>query len=139
MDIYEKIITHLNKYLEIGNTPEWMAKGRTCLILKDRKKGYEISNFRVREKERREKLFLNEQKGCRRQSRGTKDQLILDKMVIKNCKKRMTNLNVAWIDYKKAYNMIPHTWILQYLKIFKVANMRNLIEKSMKTWKVELT
>ena len=51
----------------------------------------------------------------------------------------MTNLNVAWIDYKKAYNMIPHTWILQYLKIFKVANMRNLIEKSMKTWKVELT
>ena len=52
----------------------------------------------------------------------------------------MTNLSVAWIDYKKTYDRAPHTWILQGLKIFKVAdNIRNLTEKSMKNWKVELT
>ena len=36
--------------------------------------------------------------------------------------------------------MVPNTWILQCLKIFKVAeNVRNVIEKSMKNWKVKLT
>ena len=38
-------------------------------------------------------------------------------MVMKNCKKRMKNLSVVWIDYTKAYDMVLHTWILQYLKI----------------------
>ena len=50
----------------------------------------------------------NEQKGCRRKSRGTKDQLIIDKMVLKYCRRRNTNLAMAWIDYRKAYDMIPH-------------------------------
>ena len=45
-NIYEKMIIHLNKCLENGKTPEWMTKGRTCLILKDEKKGNETSNFR---------------------------------------------------------------------------------------------
>ena len=36
--------------------------------------------------------------------------------------------------------MVPHTWILHCLKIFKVADsMRNMIEKSMRNWKKELT
>ena len=52
----------------------------------------------------------------------------------------MTNLSVAWIDYKKDYDMVPHTWILQYLKIIKVTdNTRNVTKKSMKNWQVELT
>ena len=88
----------------------------------------------------RKNLFPDEQKGCRRNSRGTKDQLMIDKMVLKNCKKRLTNLCLAWIDYKKAYDMVPHSWICQYLQIFKISdNIRNLIERSMTKWKVELT
>ena len=125
-----------------------MTKGRTCLILKDKKRGNETSNFRlitcisimwkvfigllaeqVYGHIEKEKLLSDEQKGCRRQSRGTKDQLMIGKMVMKNCKKRMTNLSVAWIDYMEAYDMVPHTWILWCLKIFK----------TMKNWKVQLT
>ena len=52
-------------------------------------------------------LLPVEQKGCRRNSRGTKYQLFIDKMVLNDCKKRRTNLGMAWIDYKKAYDMIP--------------------------------
>ena len=33
-------------------------------------------------------------------------------MVMKNCSID-TNLNMAWTDYKKAYNMVPHSWILE--------------------------
>ena len=39
-----------------------------------------------------------EQKGCRKGSRGTKNQLLIDKMIVKNCKKRLTLLAVAWVD-----------------------------------------
>ena len=37
-------------------------------------------------------------------AKGTKDQLLLDKMVLNDCKKRHTNLGIAWIEYKKAYD-----------------------------------
>jgi len=40
-------------------------------------------------------LLPDEQKECRRKTRGTKDQLIIDKMVLKNCRRRCMNLNMA--------------------------------------------
>ena len=102
-NIREKIIKHLNKCLENSKTSEWITKGRTCLILKDEKKENETSNFRpitclpiiwevctgilaehVYGHMEREKFLPDEQKGCRRQSRGTKDQLMMNKMVMKN-------------------------------------------------------
>ena len=43
----------------------------------------------------------------------TKEHLLVDKMVMRNCKSRKTNLAMAWIDYKKAYDMVPHSWILE--------------------------
>ena len=52
-----------------------------------------------------------EQKGCRKGSRGTKDQLLINKMIVKDCKMRLTSLAVAWINYRKAYDMVPHSWI----------------------------
>lgn len=45
-NIHEKIIAYLNKSLENGRIPEWMAIRRTCLILKGKKKGNETSNSR---------------------------------------------------------------------------------------------
>ena len=50
----------------------------------------------------------------------------------------MTNLSVSWIEYTKAYDMVPYTWIFHRLKTFKFANnTRNVIEKPMKSWKVK--
>ena len=28
---------------------------------------------------------------------------------------RKKNLAVAWIDYKKAYDMVPHSWVVECL------------------------
>ena len=52
-----------------------------------------------------EKFFSAEQKGCRQGSRGTKDLLPIDQTVLKDCKERETNLYMAWIDYKKVYDL----------------------------------
>ena len=45
-----------------------------------------------------EKLLSEKQKGCRRGSRGTKDQFLINKTVLKDYKKRHNNLSMAWID-----------------------------------------
>ena len=42
-----------------------------------------------------EKLLPKEQKGCRRESHGIMDQLFIDKTVLKDCKKRHTNLSLT--------------------------------------------
>ena len=46
---------------------------------------------------------------------------------------------MAWIDYK-AYDMIPQSWIINYLKTYKISDeVINFIKKTMNTWRVELT
>ena len=40
-------------------------------------------------------------------------------MVLNDCKKRHTNLGMGWIDYKKAYDMIPDSMILESLGLEK--------------------
>ena len=30
---------------------------------------------------------------------------------------------MAWIDYKKAYDMVPHSWIIECLDLFAVAEI----------------
>ena len=47
---------------------------------------------------------------------------------------------MAWVDYKKAYDMLPQRWILHCLKMYKIPQeVINFIEQTMKTWRVELT
>ena len=86
-----------------------------------------------------ENLIPEEQKGCRRKSRGAKDQLLIDKTILKNCRKRRTNLAMAWIDYRKAYDFVPHSWILNCLDMLGIAdNVRSFLKKSMKKCKLLL-
>ena len=46
---------------------------------------------------------------------------------------------MAWIDYKKAYDMVPHSCIIEYLDLFGVAeNIKSLLVISIENWKVIL-
>ena len=88
----------------------------------------------------REKILPEEQKGCKRGSRGTKDQLLIDKTVLKDFKKRYTNLSMAWIDYRKAYDLVPHSWVNECMEMFGIAeNLRTFLQKSMQQWRASLT
>ena len=72
-------------------------------------------------------VLPHEQKGCRRKSRGTKDQLLIDKLVLKDCKKRHTNLSMAWIDYREVYDMV------ECMSMFRIAkNVKAFLESSTK-------
>ena len=88
----------------------------------------------------REKILPEEQKGCKRGSRGTKDQLLIDKTILKDCKKRHTNLSMVWIDYRKAYDLVPHSWVNECMEMFRIAeNLRTFLQKSMQQWRLSLT
>ena len=43
-------------------------------------------------------LLPEEKKGCRRRTRVTKDQLLIDKAILMDCKRRHTNMAMTWID-----------------------------------------
>ena len=46
---------------------------------------------------------------------------------------------MAWIDYKKACGMVPHSWIIECLDLIGVAeNIKSLLVNSMEKWKVML-
>ena len=83
-----------------------------------------------------QKLLPEEQKRCRKRSRGTNDLLYIDRVVIREVKSRKKNLTMTWIDYKKVYAMIPHSWIQECLDLFGVAeNVQTLLLNSIEKWR----
>ena len=149
----------LRECVESGVVPEWMTKGRTVLIQKDPANGTAVDNYRpiaclplmwklltgifaekIYDHLHANKALPDEQKGCRKRSRGTKDQLLIDKAVLKEARLKKRCLAMAWIDYRKAYDMLPHSWILETLGLIKVAkNIEGLLRGSMASWKTVLT
>ena len=158
--LHQMISVQLDNILENRKPlPAWMTHGKTVLCLKDPSKGNAVDNFRpisclplmwklmtgiiaesMYDYLESERILPEEQKGCKRNSRGTKDQLLIDKTILKDCKRRHTNMAMAWVDYRKAYDMVPHSWIIECMKLFGVANnVSDFIKGSMEKWKTELT
>ena len=94
--------------------PSWLTRGRTSLLQKGKGKGNVASSYRpitclplmwklltgvIADQKYThlgpEKLIPEEQKGCRKGSRGTKDLLYIDRAVIKEVRSRNKNLAVA--------------------------------------------
>lgn len=81
-----------------------------------------------------------EQTGCEKSCLGTKDQLLLNETLLKDCKKRQRNLSVAWIDYQKAFDSVPHSWILQCLELYKVhPTITQALATQMQMWQTNIT
>ena len=48
-------------------------------------------------------------------------------------------LHMAWIDYSKAFDSVPHSWILECLKLYNVhSQIQELLSNVMQFWKVQL-
>ena len=128
-------------------------KGRTTLIQKDPEKGNAANNYcpitclplmwklltsvlaeKVYAHLSEKNVLQDEQKGCRKDSRGMKNQLLINKQVLKHCKKHQRNLTMGWIDYKKTYDMVPHRWLIEAMKVVGIADdIVNLFQNSKET------
>ena len=156
--MHESIATQLNKILEgRKEVSSQITYKRTVLDQKGSVKGNSVNNFRpvaslpliwklltgiisediycFMENEN----LLPEQKGCRRKSRGTQYQLLIDETIVKECGERRTHHTMSWIDYRKDYDFVPNSWILECLDMLGIAdNVRRFLNKSMKKWKLLL-
>ena len=84
-------------------------------------------------------IIPEEQRGCARNSYGCKDQLLINKVIIEDCKKKKKNLSMAWIDYRKAYDSVPHGWILKTLQMYRFnEKLIKFMEASMSNWKTTM-
>ena len=157
--IHDRLALEMNRRLQDAEVPDWMTKGKTTLIQKEASKGTVPNNYRpitclpmmwkILTAQIREEiyyslisrgLFPNEQKGCRKRFRGTAELLYIDQHILNESKNRRKNLAMARIDYKKAYDMVPQSWIKAVPKMYKISHKTiNFSEKTMKSWRVELT
>lgn len=156
---HERLAIYLNAILEDPkDIPSWLVEGTTLLIQKDPNKEASPDNFRpitclptmwkilsgiiankIMNHLAENNVLCHEQKGARPQCRGTKDQLAIDRTITHDNKRRHTNLAMAWIDYRKAYDSVPHAWILKCMDIYKVnRKVCELITQSMKQWKTTI-
>ena len=98
-----------------------------------------LSSFLRNSIQRTTSQQTNKQKGCLKRAWGAKDQLLINKVVF-YCRRRHINLAIAWTDYKKAYDMVPHRLILKRLEMVGAAeNIVTLTGNSMAQWNTVLT
>jgi len=137
--------------------PEWMTRGRTTLIPKNSDTGnpknyrpitclsttYKILTSIIAKKIskhlRDHHLFPTEQKGNIKDTLGCKEHLLTSKIIVDSCKRHQRNLAVTWIDFKKAFDTVPHDWILESLRINKVdPGTVEFLRRSMTMWETRL-
>ena len=118
-------------------TPVWVVEGATNLLPKKEEtwitKNYRpiaclpttfkiltsVITKRLYSHLEKEAIMTPEQRGGKKDCYGCRDQLMINNGILENCKKRKKNLSTAWIDYKKAFDSVPHSWILKCLQMFK--------------------
>ena len=124
---YSDCFTRMMRGVEV--TPAWLTRGDTILIPKSGETELPQKYRPICCLSTTYKLFTGlvadgiydhlssasclekEQAGCRRKCLGTKDQLLVNKTILEDCRKRKRNLSMAWIDYQKAYDTVPHSWL----------------------------
>ena len=58
---------------------------------------------------------------------------------MRTARKENEILSCTWIEYKKAFESVPHEWILRSLELFKVSpRVVGFLKHNMKKWKTQL-
>ncbi len=162
--VFGKVNAHLweavKRTME-GDTevPDWLVKGRTMLV-KGRtilipKKGCQgkpdqyqpitclntayklftaVLTTLLRQHVDEYDILPPEQKALRPRRRGCLDALLLDTEVASKARWDGRNLSVAWVDYSKAYDRVPHSWLVEMLTTIRAPQplwrcIENLIPK----------
>jgi len=47
---------------------------------------------------------------------------LISEAIFDDCRKRRKNLNIAWIGYRKAFDTVPHSWIVKSVELMGLNN-----------------
>ena len=64
-------------------------------------------------------LMEGQQRGARAGCSGTTDNPLIDRMVTLDCNRGKRNLIMAWVDVRKAYDLVDHTWLAKVMRIHR--------------------
>ena len=67
-----------------------------------------------------------EQAAGKRGSWACTDQLLVNKMICDEVASKRRDLVTVWFDYKKAFDSIPHSWLIKSLELAKVPEKLSL-------------
>ena len=131
---HQRLTEELNENIQSISIPNWLLKSKTILIQMNPAKGNAVRNYQPKaslnllwkfktgiiadklyQHLQNENLLLEEQKCCRHTSSGTKNELWINKAVIRNFKRTKTNLNMAWVDFRKVCVIVLYEWIIKAL------------------------
>jgi hypothetical protein len=123
---------------DAGNIPDFLVQGITCILPKGRDcedppkyrpitcfcTVYKIYTACLAEEIYRHletnKLLAEGQKGGIKNSQGRKEQLVIDSVGLEQAHKDNRNLYIAYIDCRKAFDSLPHSWLIRVLEIYKI-------------------
>jgi len=140
-----------------NDIPEWFPVGRTVLLPKSNKVDT-VSNYRpitclntvykvytgliasfMKDHSIRNDLWDDGQLGAMDGVLGTVDQLLVDECIMQQVRESKRNLAVAYYDYKKAYDMVHHDWMIRVYRWMGVPdNVCRVLERLMKLWRTKL-
>ena len=64
---------------------------------------------------------------------------MISKTIYEDCRRRNKNLSTAWIDYQKAFDSVPHSWVEKSIELVGVnAKIIRFCKLSMEKWKTRL-
>ncbi len=126
--VHHELVEVLNDLFEHPEKiPPFITEGRTYLLAKG-KKSTDPSKYRpitclqtvykimtscvakmISKHLDSQNLMSDQQKGCRRGTKGCKEQLIIDLNILNEVKKKKRKLYCCYIDYQKAYDSVSHS------------------------------
>ena len=149
----ERAVREMLEEGDSDNIPAWFVKGRTVLIPKagceGRPEQYQpitclSTAYKLLTAVMTEVLYdhaiahpylPSEQRAIRRGHRGCLDALMVDSMVAREAMVRRRNLSVAWIDYQKAYDRVPHAWLREMLSAVRAPlSIQRMLECLRQKW-----
>lgn len=84
-------------------------------------------------------ILTEEQKGCKKKFMGCKEQITIDNVILEQIRKKNRNLYMAYIDYQKAFDSVPHSWLIKTLEIYNVHPvMVRFLKSTMSKWTTKL-
>ena len=84
-------------------------------------------------------LIEGEQRGAKVGCSVTIDNLLIDRMVCEDSKRNKMNLSMAWIDVKKAYDLVDHKWLVEMMAIHRFPDwVGKMVSRLCATWNTRI-
>ena len=60
---------------------------------------------------------------------------MISKTIYEDCRRRNKNLSIAWIDYRKAFDRVPHRWVEKSIELVGLnSKIVRFCKLSMEKW-----